>query len=66
MQQINTKGKKKAKKGEVEVDFQYVVPSEAYYHSVKALLNQYIDAPDETSVDLMGLADHICERTSIG
>ena len=50
----------------MEVDFQYVVPSEAYYHSVKALLSQYIDAPDADSVDLMGLSDHICERTSIG
>ena len=50
----------------MEVDFEYVVPSEAYYHSVKALLSQYIDAPDADSVDLMGLADHICERISIG
>jgi len=31
--------KKKPGKGEIEVDFQYVVPSEAYYHSIKALLN---------------------------
>lgn len=60
------KGKKKEKKGEIEVDFQYVVPNGAYYHTIKALLNQFIDAPDQNNVDLTSLADHICERTSIG
>lgn len=34
---------KKAEKGEIEVDFLYVCPSPAYYHNVKALLNQYLD-----------------------
>lgn len=56
----------KAKKGEIAVDFQYVMPSEAYYHSIKALLNQYIDGEEAETIDTMGLADHICERASIG
>lgn len=58
--------KKKAGKGEIEVAFQYVVPSEAYYHSIKSLLNHYIDQADDENVDLQRLADHICERSSIG
>lgn len=48
------------------MDFQYVQPSEAYYHSVKALLAQYIDTTESDKVELMKLADHICERASIG
>jgi len=43
-----------------------VQPTPAYYHSVKALLNQYIDAPEAEKFDFVGLADHICERASIG
>jgi len=57
---------KKPGKGEIEVDFQYVVPSEAYYHSIKGLLAQYIDGEEAEETDLTGLADHICERVSIG
>ena len=60
------KKKKAQNKGEIEVDFQYVQPSEAYYHSVKALLAQYIDTTEADKVELMKLADHICERASIG
>ena len=43
-----------------------MTPSEAYYHSVKALLGQYIDGEEGEKFDLPGLADHICERASIG
>ena len=57
--------KNKPAKGEIEVDFQYVVPSEAYYHSIKGLLAQYIDGEEAEETDFMGLADHICERASI-
>ena len=57
---------KKPEKGEIEVDFQYVVPSEAYYHSIKALLALYIDGEEAEEHDFMGMADHICERASIG
>ena len=42
------------------------MPSEAYYHSIKALLNQYIDGEDGEEMDYMNMADHICERASIG
>ena len=58
--------KKKVAKGEIEVDFQYVVPSEAYYHSIKALLNQYVDGEEGEEMDYMSMADNICERASIG
>lgn len=30
----------------IDVDFELVLPSEAYYHSVRALLNQYLDGED--------------------
>ena len=53
-------------KGEIEVDFQYVQPSPAYYHNVKALLNQYLDGDHGEQLDYVGLTDHICERASIG
>ena len=43
-----------------------MVPSEAYYHSIKALLALYIDGEEAEEADMMGLADHICERASIG
>ena len=57
---------KKAEKGEIEVDFLYVCPSPAYYHNVKALLNQYLDGDHGEQLDYIGLTDHICERASIG
>jgi len=57
---------RKTGKNEIEVDFQYVVPSPAYYHSVKALLNQYVDGDEGDEMDYMGMADLICERASIG
>jgi hypothetical protein len=57
---------RKPGKDEIEVEFQYAAPNEAYYHSVKALLNQYVDVEDGEDVDYMKMADHICERASIG
>lgn len=48
------------------VEFDYAEPSEAYYHTIKALLAQYLDGEEGEDLDLMGLADHICERVSIG
>ena len=57
---------KKLEKGEIEVDFQYVCPSPAYYHNVKALLNAYLDGDHNDTLDYIGLTDHICERASIG
>lgn len=30
----------------IDVEFELVLPSEAYYHSVRALLNQYLDGED--------------------
>ena len=57
---------RKAEKDEIEVNFEYVQPCEAYYHSVKALLARFLDGEHADSLDLIGLADHICERVSIG
>ena len=57
---------RKPVKDEIEVSFEYVQPSEAYYHQVKALLTRYLDGEEAESLDLIALADHICERASIG
>mmetsp|Transcript_390 Transcript_390/g.477 ORF Transcript_390/g.477 Transcript_390/m.477 type:complete len:80 (+) Transcript_390:25-264(+) len=50
----------------VDVDFDLVQPSEAYYHTTKALLTQYLDGPEAENLNLVDLADHILERASIG
>jgi L-amino acid N-acyltransferase YncA len=57
---------RQAGKGEVTVTFEYSEPNQAYYHTVKALLNQYLDGEQQEELDVMSLADHICERASIG
>ena len=41
----------------VDVEFELVVPSEAYYHSVRALLTQYLDGEENESLDISGLSD---------
>lgn len=53
-------------KGEVQVEFMYAQPNEAYYHTVKQLLGHYLDGEDQESFDTMQFADYICERASIG
>ena len=50
----------------LEVDFEYVAPSEAYYHIVRQLLLQYLDGPQQEKLDISAMADHILERASIG
>ena len=45
---------------------EYSQPSEAYYHTIKALLSQYLDGEEQENLDTISLADHICERASIG
>ena len=57
---------RQAGKGEITVTFEYSEPNQAYYHTVKALLNQYLDGEQQEDLDVMSLADHICERASIG
>lgn len=57
---------RKAQKGEITVTFEYSQPSEAYYHTIKALLSQYLDGEEQENLDTISLADHICERASIG
>ena len=42
----NILGKKEKMKKEVDVDFEYVVPSEPYFHIVRTLLNQFLDGED--------------------
>jgi phage terminase Nu1 subunit (DNA packaging protein) len=54
------------KSGEVEVNFELVQPSEAYYHQVKALILRYLDGAEADELDVIPMADHICERVSIG
>lgn len=43
-----------------------MLPSEAYYHSVRALLNQYLDGEDNEQLDVSGLADQVVNTISIG
>ncbi|TNV78286.1 hypothetical protein FGO68_gene12590 [Halteria grandinella] len=58
---------KSSKKSKViDVDFELVQPSEAYYHSVRALLNQYLDGEDNETLDISGLADQVVNTVSIG
>ena len=57
---------RKPEKGEIAVIFEYVEPSPAYYHSVKALMNACLDGEAQTKLDYIGLTDHILERRSIG
>lgn len=57
---------RKAQKGEITVTFDYSQPSEAYYHTIKALLAQYLDGEEQEALDTISLADHICSRASIG
>lgn len=48
------------------MEFELVQPSEAYYHSVRALLNQYLDGEDNENLDVSGLADQVVSTVSIG
>ena len=66
MNGVQTLYSRKPEKGEITVNFDYVEPSEAYYHTVKALLGPLLDGEEAEELDLMELADHICERVSIG
>jgi len=56
--------KKKSKT--IDVEFELVLPSEAYYHSVRALLSQYLDGEENEKLDLSGLADQVVSTVSIG
>lgn len=50
----------------IDVEFELVLPSEAYYHTVRALLNQYLDGEDNEQLDVSGLADQVVSTVSIG
>ena len=56
----------KGGKDDVDVEFELVIPHEAYYHSVRAHLGQYLDGEDQESLDLSGLANNVVECVSIG
>ena len=60
------KPSRQPQKDEIQVEFVYAEPSEAYYHIVKAMLGQYLDGEEQESLDTMSFADYICERASIG
>lgn len=62
----NILGKKDKIKKEVDVDFEYVVPSEPYFHIVRTLLNQFLDGEDQEKLDISAMTDHILDRASIG
>ena len=54
------------KSGKINVDFEYVSPSEPYFHIVRTLLLQYIDGEEQETLDVSGMADNILARASIG
>ncbi|CDW91073.1 UNKNOWN [Stylonychia lemnae] len=59
--------KQDKKKGEViNVEFELVLPCETYYHTVRALLSQYLDGEEQEKLDLSGLADLVVSCISIG
>lgn len=61
-----TDGPKSKRSKNIDVDFELVQPSEAYYHSVRALLNQYLDGEDNETLDISGIADQVVNTVSIG
>lgn len=52
--------------GPADVDFDYVAPSEAYFHIVRTLLNAYLDGKEQEDLNLSAMSDHILERASVG
>ena len=48
------------------IDFEYVTPSEPYFHIARTLLAQYLDGKEQEVLDISSLTDHILERASIG
>jgi hypothetical protein len=48
------------------VEFEYQQHSEAYYHTVKAFIANYLDGEESENLDVVGFADYICSRASIG
>lgn len=52
--------------GPAEVEFEYVAPSEAYFHIIRTLLNSYLDGKEQEDLLLSDMSDHILERASIG
>jgi hypothetical protein len=50
----------------VNVDFEFVIPSEPYYHNIRALFNQYLDGEEQENLDLSGLADLVVNNISVG
>ena len=62
----DSSGKAKNSSKVIDVDFELVLPNEAYYHSVRALLNQYLDGEENEQLDVSGLSDQVVSTVSIG
>lgn len=50
----------------MDIDFEYVSPSEPYFHFVKTMLVNYLDGQEQESFNMSAMADYILERASIG
>eukprot|EP00347_Sterkiella_histriomuscorum_P017446 403349340 len=50
----------------IDIDFELVIPNECYYHTVRALLTNYLDGEEQESFDMSGLADQVVNCISIG
>ena len=48
------------------VDFEYVAPSEPYFHFVRTMLVTYLDGEEQENFDMSAMADYLLERASIG
>ena len=54
--QVKKKKQKKVDSMTIDADFELVDANDAYFHSVKGLLNQYLDGLEQLSLDLSTLA----------
>jgi len=59
-------GLDKVEKSKFILDFELVSPCESYYHSVRGLLNQFLDGEEQEALDISEMADNIVSRASIG
>ena len=50
----------------MNVDFEYVAPSEPYFHFFRTMLSTYLDGQEQEKFDMSSMSDYLLERASIG
>lgn len=48
------------------VDFEYVAPSEPYFHFFRTMLSTFLDGQEQEKFDMSAMSDYLLERASIG